>query len=143
MKYEYLLRTWGDFYNDEFVDVHGKLSGYHYFDTEEERQTYIDGLEDVRKCLGTKVQLAMDLSEGFHCKIIVTLHRVTKYEGKLYHTTKELGPNYPYHIAMHHLEWTRAIGVRDYPLGETFDYSNVESYEVVQGWITGAFTIEN
>ncbi len=32
-KYEYLLQTWGGFYNDEHVAIHGKEPGYLWFDT--------------------------------------------------------------------------------------------------------------
>ena len=66
------------------------------------------------------------------------MHRVIKYEGKEYYSKYELSPNYPYDAAKYHLENKWYPGFNDYPLGEDFDYENVET---VQEWITGAFDI--
>lgn len=47
MKYEYLLHTWGGFYNKEHQDKHGEVKGYHYFDTEQERSDYLAKLRKI------------------------------------------------------------------------------------------------
>ena len=141
MKYEYLLHTWGGFYNDKYKKIHNKSDGYIYFDTKEERQTYIDELKTIEKELNATM-LVMGLSEGFHCRTVTTLHRVIRYEGKNYYSKREMSPNYPYDVAMYHMEWKWQPGFNDYPLGEDFNYEDEDSYEVLQEWVTGAFTMD-
>ena len=137
MKYEYLLHTWGGFYTKYYQEKHGEVSGYHYFDSKEERDEYLEKLKKIEIELSA-FHLATILSEGYNTREVTTLHRVIKYEGKEYYSKYELSPNYPYDAAKYHLEKKWHPGFNDYPLGEDFDYENVET---VQEWITGAFDI--
>ncbi len=141
MKYEYLLDTWGGFYNKEHQEKHGEKSGYHYFDTEAERSEYLEKLKAIEGKLNAIV-LVTTLSEGYNTRTVTTLHRVIKWKGKEYYSCYELSPNYPYDAATYHLENKWYTGFNDYPLGEDFDYENNE-IEVVQEWITGSFDITN
>lgn len=137
MKYEYLLHTWGGFYNKEHQ--HSEKSGYHYFDTEKERADYLKKLKALEEKLNARL-LATTLSEGYNTRTITILHRVVKWEGKEYYSNYEMSPNYPYDVAKYHLENKWYPGFNDYPLGEDFDYDNNE-VETIQEWITGAFDI--
>ena len=137
MKYEYLLHTWGGFYNKYYQEKHGEVPGYHYFDSKEERDEYLENLKKIEIELSA-FHLATILCEGYNTREVTTLHRVIKYEGKEYYSKYELSPNYPYDAAKYHLENKWYPGFNDYPLGEDFDYENVET---VQEWITGAFDI--
>ena len=137
MKYEYLLHTWGGFYNKYYQEEHGEVLGYHYFDSKEERDEYLEKLKKIEIELSA-FHLVTILSEGYNTREVTTLHRVIKYEGKEYYSKYELSPNYPYDAAKYHLENKWYPGFNDYPLGEDFDYENVET---VQEWITGAFDI--
>ena len=141
MKYEYLLHTWGGFYNEEHQEKHGELEGYHYFYTEKERDNYITKLRKIEKDLNAK-HLAIEKSEGYNTRTITTLHRVSKYKGKEYYTKNNLPPNYSYSAARYTMKNKWYPGFNDYPLGENFDYDN-EDFEIVQEWITGAFDISD
>jgi len=121
MKYEYLLHTWGWFYNKEYKDKHGENSGYHYFDTEEERIEYLKKLKSIEKKLNAR-HLVITLSEGYNTRTVTTLHRVIKWEEKEYYSNYKISPNYPYDAAKYHLENKWYTGFNDYPLGEDFDY---------------------
>mgnify|MGYP003453093985 CR=1 FL=1 len=48
MKYEYLLHTWGGFYNKYYQEEHGEVPGYHYFDSKEERDEYFQNFQRPR-----------------------------------------------------------------------------------------------
>jgi hypothetical protein len=137
MKYEYLLHTWGGFYNKEHQ--HSEESGYHYFDTEKERDDYLKKLKALEEKLNAR-HLVATLSEGYNTRTKTILHRVVKWDGKEYYSNYEMSPNYPYDVAKYHLENKWYLGFNDYPIGEDFDYDNNE-VETIQEWITGAFDI--
>lgn len=135
--YKYHLSTWGGFYNEEYKKVHNKEKGDYLFDTYEEREAYIQELKTIEKDLNTKY-LAISRTEGFNCHIRTVLHRVCELNGTLYHTTCDMGINYPYDAAQFHMQWKWYPGFNDYPFGESYDY-NSEEYTIVQEWIEGAF----
>lgn len=139
MKYEYLLHTWGGFYNKKFKNKHGEVEGYHYFNTKQERCDYLAKLRKIEKDLNA-IYLVVEESEGYNTRTVPILHRVVKWENKKYYSKYELSPNYPYNVAKYHLENKWYPGFNDYPLGEDFDYEN-NKVEIVQEWITGAFDI--
>lgn len=139
MKYEYLLHTWGGFYNKEYD--HGETEGFHYFDTKELRDDYLKRLRRIEKELNAKYLMTRE-SEGYHVRAITTLHRVTKWEGKSYYSKHEMSPSCSFWVAKYHLENKWYPGWNDYPLGEDFDYGKNE-VEIIQEWITGAFDITN
>lgn len=139
IKYEYLLHTWGGFYNEEYQLIHKEVEGYHYFNSKLERKSYINKLRAIEDELKAH-SLVMTKSEGYNTRVSTILHRVIKWEDKEYYSKYELSPNYSYEIAKYHLENKWYPGFNDYPLGENFDYENVET---VQEWITGAFDISD
>ena len=138
-KYEYSLKTWGGFFNKEFSDIHREKPGNYYFDTKEERDLYYNKLDSISIKLDAKM-LASDIAEGFCLRDIPTLHRVTIYKGKEYHTKDVLFPGYDYESAKHRINYSWYPGCNDYPLGEGFDY-NSNDYRVKQQWISGSFSV--
>lgn len=136
LSYQYHLHTWGGFYNEQYQAVHKRSPGEFLFDTESDRQVYVDELQRLEVELNARV-LMTDLSEGYCCGIRTVLHRVIEWEGKRYYSEKDLGVNYPFSAARYHMAWKWYLGHNDYPLGEDFDY---ETYppKIIQEWITGA-----
>ena len=139
MKYEYLLHTWGGFYNEEHKKIHKQEEGYHYFDTKEDRESYIKSLRCIEDKLNAR-HLMADLDEGYHTRTEVVAHRITRYKGKDYHTTRVFPPCYPFSSAEYFMENKWYLGFNDYPLGMDFDYSDSEVI-VVSEWIEGAFSV--
>lgn len=140
LKYQYHLKTWGGFYNEQYKKVHGKEPGDYVFDTKEERKDYIKTLEEIEKALSAR-SLAIDTSEGYNCNVRTVIHRVIRYKDKDYYSSNDLGPNFSYDTAVYITENKWYPGFNDYPLGEDFDYDLVE---IISEWVTGAFkTIEN
>ena len=137
-KYEYLLITWGGFYNERFKSTHKLEEGYYYFDSLDERTKCISKLIDLESELNAR-HLMISLHEGFNVRVITTLHRIISYKNKQYYSSYELSPCYPYSVAKYHLENKWYPGFNDYPLGEEFDYSKVK---IVSQWITGNFEID-
>lgn len=136
LKYEYHLKTWGGFYNNEYYKIHGLKGGDFWFDTLEARQEYIDKLKLIEIDLHA-VRLMIKLTEGYCCRIRTKLHRVIQFDGKQYYSKYDIGVNYPFNAAQYHLQYKWYPGFNDYPLGENFDYNNVE---IIKEWITGAFS---
>jgi len=141
MKYEYLLRTWGGFYNKENGFSEKYKPGLHYFDTEGARKAYVAELK-FRNLAKGDLGLVCDLSEGFNCRTHTILHRAISYEGNRYYDTNDLGPNFNYSGAQYIMNYKWTLGCNHYPLGEDFDYENDKDIVIIQQWITGAFDIE-
>jgi len=138
-KYEYMLNTWGGFYNKEYQKIHGKKCGLHYFDTENDRDNYLDKLKLIEVNYNAK-HLMFTVAEGFHTRTNVVAHRVCRHDGKFYHTKHEFWPCYSYSSALYHMEYKWYLGFNDYPLGEDFDYDK-NQIEIIQEWISGAFSL--
>lgn len=135
-KYEYHLRTWGGFYNEQYLNIHQKSEGDFWFDTNEERQQYVNELKTLKKELNAN-SLMLVFTEGYCCRIETILHRVVEWKGKRYYSFYNMGINYPISVAKYHLEYKWYCGFNDYPLGEDFDYKTNE-LKIIQEWITGA-----
>lgn len=137
MKYKYHLLTWGGFYNT--YHKHDFKAGDYLFNTLEEREAYIKLLEKTSKDLNAQV-LMTSLSEGYTCNVRTVCHRVSEYKGQEYYTTWDLGINYSFNTAKFIMEDKWYPGFNDYPLGEDFDYEDLE-FKVLSEWITGAMNI--
>ena len=137
LKYEYHLLTWGGFYSEEYSKIHNKPEGDFWFDTPEERQKFLDELREVEKDLNAR-RLAVQLTEGYCCRIRTVLHRVVEWDGERYYSQYDMGINYPFSAAKYHMEEKWRPGFNDYPLGEDFDYYK-NNVTIIQEWITGAF----
>ena len=143
--YEYGVQTWGGFYNFHNFKVHGQMSGYTYFNSNKDRESYIDNLQkiaDELKETGVKdAIIAMNKFEGYDCRTLTVMHRVCRFRGDERYDTEEAHPHYDYDVAKYHMKWKWYPGFNSYPFGEDFDYDQ-EGFEIVQEWITGAFIQE-
>ena len=135
-KFEYYVKTWGGFYNEEHKQIHGLSEGDYWFDTKIEADKFIEDRKKIEKELGANY-LACELHSGYTTRIKTELHRVIEYEGKEYYTSYDIGYNYPMKAALYHMEYKWYPGFNDYPLGEDFNYSKVK---IKQEWVTGAYT---
>jgi hypothetical protein len=138
IKYEYLLHTWGGFYNDQFQKLHKHNPGYYFFDTKEEREDYLGRLKEVEHRLGAR-RLMYSTYEGHHLRGgEIVAHRICRYKGKTSHTTREFPPGYLYDDIVDFMRHRWYPGFNDYPFGDDFDYCKNE-VTVVQEWVTGSF----
>ena len=139
MKYEYLLHTWGGFYNENNKIIHKKEAGYFWFYSKEERSEYINELKSFKEQLDEFAGLMLEVDEGYHLRTMVTLHRVIKYKDVEYYSNRDMYYGCSYKSAIYKLENSWYPGFNDYPLGEDFVY--YDDVETVQEWITGAFSL--
>ena len=135
LKYEYMLYTWGGFYNKEYKKIHKEEPGYKWFNYLKEREDYFSKLQNIEKSLKAEY-LVRVVAEGYTTRIPTIVHRVIRYENKEYYTTQEYWPSYDLSAAEYGLEYKFYPGFNDYPLGEDFDYNKIE---IIQEWTTGAF----
>lgn len=97
-KYEYLLHTWGGFYNDEHQVKHGKEEGYFFFDTMAELQDYLKDLRKIEDDLNAN-HLAIVINEGTHVRYKTTAKMVFRYKGNEYPYEYDFGYAYSKHTA--------------------------------------------
>lgn len=135
-KYEYMVNTWGGFYNDQHKNKHHQEPGYRWFETKEERHLYITSLETISEQLNAKM-LMYTFEEGYHTRIKTVLHRVIYYKGKEYYSENDLGFGFPMDGAEYIMEWKWTPGGNDCVAFEGED----EKYETIAEWITGAKVI--
>jgi len=102
-KYEYLLHTWGGFYNDEHKAKHGLEPGYFWFDTAEERKRFLDELREVEKKYNARC-LASSFEEGKHVRYRTIARMKLIYKGKKYLYEDDFGFGYPVDAA--EFQWT-------------------------------------
>ncbi len=94
-KYEYMIHTWGSFYNEEFFEIHRKEEGYHFFDTSEDRQKYIDELRKINRQIeeGTgnseSLLIVSKDGQGLRYKTIAKMN--FNYKGKSYPYEHDFG----------------------------------------------------
>lgn len=98
-KYEYLLHTWGGFYNDEHKVIHQKEAGYFFFDTNEEREKYIKELQDISEIMDAQV-LMIDRKEGIGVRYKTVAHLILKYKGEKFELEYDFGYAYPSDAAL-------------------------------------------
>ena len=137
VKYEYVLYTWGGFYNPEYQEKHKEKEGCHFFDSKGEREEYLGSLIKIENELNAR-SLAFIKEEGYHLRHGVTAHRVTEFNGTKYYSCRHFPPGYDYCSAVSNIENKWFVGFNDYPMGDHIDYENAK-YRVVQEWITGSF----
>ena len=93
-KYEYMLHTWGGFYNDEFQKKHGHKPGYFWYETAKARDDYFALLQELEKELDAR-SLAFILEEGENTRIKTIAKMVFVFNGKEYPHEEYFG--YAYH----------------------------------------------
>lgn len=94
MKYEYMLHTWGGFYNEEHQIKHGYEEGYFWFDTADARERYIQELKEVEQKFNAR-HLAYTVEEGVHTRIKTIAKMIFVYDGKEYPYEYDFGFAYP------------------------------------------------
>ncbi len=92
-KYEYLLKTWGGFYNEEFQKIHGKEEGSFFFNTKKERKAYIDELKQIEKNLNARVLMITE-EEGKSVRYSTIAKMKMIYNGKTYDYEEDFGNAY-------------------------------------------------
>lgn len=92
-KYEYMLHTWGGFYNDEHKEKHGFKEGYFWFNSNEARQKYIDILKVVESEHNARF-LITDLKDGFNLHSRTIAKMILVYNGKEYPFEYDFGYAY-------------------------------------------------
>ena len=102
-KYEYLLHTWGGFYNEEHKAKHGLEPGYFWFSTTDERQKFLDNLKEVEKKYDAHY-LASSFEEGKHVRYRTIARMKLVYNGKEYPYEYDFGFGYPVESAHYMLE---------------------------------------
>jgi hypothetical protein len=101
-KYEFLLHTWGGFYNEEYKAKHGLEPGYFWFDTKEERESYLKNLKDIEEKLSAKY-LATSFYEGKNTRYRTIVKMKFIYNGKAYPYEYDFG--YGYDTESAHYMW--------------------------------------
>ena len=142
LKFEYYLKIWGGFFNDNWKAIHKREEGEFWFDTRDERDQFVRELRVIELTLGKEYRgaLAMTTSEGLFSRVPVKCHRVCEYMGKQYYSEYTLSPNTLFSEASYWIEHKWYPGFNDYPLGEEFKhYGNVT---ILVEWVTGAFDID-
>lgn len=94
MKYEYMLHTWGGFYNKEHQEKHGYKEGYFWFDTKEAREAYISELKVAEEKMNVRM-LAISTEEGKYVRYRTIAKMVFVYQGKEYPYKCDFGFAYP------------------------------------------------
>jgi hypothetical protein len=141
-KYQYHVKTWGGFYNEEYRVIHGLEDGDFLFDTREARHAFITHRKEIEKRLGAK-SLILRRTEGYHCDIRTVCHRICEWEGVEYYSTYDLGVNYSKYDAEYWMKYKWYPSFNDYPLGEDFEHYDSKHFKVKAEWITGAFHSEH
>jgi hypothetical protein len=93
-KHEYMLHTWGGFYNKEHADKHGLSGGYFWFDTESEREEYLDYLRRKEVELSAHA-LAFDMSDGTNVRARTVASLTLEYYNTVYQIQYDFGYAYP------------------------------------------------
>lgn len=91
-RYEYMLHTWGGFYNEQYRHPH--KPGYFFFDTMEELRNYLSDLEKVEKQLNARM-LAYTIEEGTHVRYRTIAKMNLVYKGTEYPFEYDFGYGYP------------------------------------------------
>jgi len=102
-KYEYMLHTWGGFYNEEFKKIHKKTEGYFFFDTKDELDEYLAELVSLEHKLNAS-RLMWDYTEGQHVRYKTIAKMKFVYDGKEYEHLEDFGFAYPVESAKYMFE---------------------------------------
>ena len=147
-KYLYGIYTWGGFYNPWNVEIHGYRPSQEpkFFDTEVERQDYIDALEggvyDCREKGHTDPVLCKKLWEGYDAEKLPTIHRIVEYKGKRYYSEDKWSWPTDYSTLVYYKENKWYPGFNDRTVEEnTNEDVNYDEVVIIQEWITGSFIL--
>lgn len=90
MSGEYLLQTWGGFYNEEHRVKHGEKPGFFWFDTWQERAAEVARLREIEKRLKAVVLMVVNHDGEFSQKKLIA-KMVFVYDGKRYPFAYDFG----------------------------------------------------
>jgi len=93
MKYEYCLKTWGGFYNEQHQKKHGHKEGYFWFDTAEARENYIKLLQTIENDLHA-YGLGVAKTEGTETRFKTVAKMIFVFKGKEYPYETDFGYGY-------------------------------------------------
>lgn len=96
--YEYMLHTWGGFYNEEHQKIHGKESGYFFFNTKKDREDYLKSLKKISEDLDATV-LMCTKEEGYNVRFKTIAVIKLEHDGKHYSFKYDFGYAYPVNAA--------------------------------------------
>ena len=113
VKNEFMVQTWGGFYNDNHKKKHGYEPGYKWFDHRWQRDEYIQMLKDTSDRLNAK-ELAVSTEDGYHTRVETVLHRLCSYNNQIYKSEYSMGYGYPLDSAKYHMEYKWYPGCNDY-----------------------------
>lgn len=134
MKYEYMLHTWGGFYNEKYQKVHNERSGYKWFNSNEERQQEIGRLRTIEDSMGAH-SLVVSVEEGHHTRLMTILSAIVEYKGQTLYMEHSAGYGYPVSAAEYMLEWkwphNHYIGDTDTTWEDEVDAGNAK---IVESW---------
>lgn len=88
--YEYMVQTWGGFYNDEHKAVHKLEPGYYWFSTEEARADFINERTRISVELNAHVFVTV-LYEGRHTRMRTVARMDLVLDGKTYPLAYDFG----------------------------------------------------
>jgi len=94
MKHEFMVNTWGGFYNEEYQKIHGLLPGYYWFDTLEERETFKRSRKAIEAEHNARV-LCFSEVDGPECRLRTIAHMDFIYKGIRYSYSYDFGYGYP------------------------------------------------
>ena len=92
-KYEYLLHTWGGFYNEEYITVHKEKPGYFFFDTKEELNSYLKKLQYIERVMKA-TRLMYVIEEGYKVRYKTIAKMDFIYKNKIYKHKEDFGYAY-------------------------------------------------
>lgn len=92
-KYEYAIKTWGGFYNDENKAKHGLSEGSFWFDNEPERNRFLSNLKSIEAEYNAKY-LAYALFEGHGTRLETIAMMTLVYQGVEYPFSYDFGFGY-------------------------------------------------
>jgi len=99
-KYEYVIHTWGGFFNPEHAAKHGLSGGYYWFDTAEDRVAYLFRLRALEVELSAR-ELAYALYEGTDTRLRTVARLNLQYDSKVYEIEYDFGYAYPHESAVY------------------------------------------
>ena len=144
-EYTYYLYTWGGFYNDKYIELHGYFEkGAFFFDTKEERDSYIKELKNAEEKYNAKY-LIFQIAEGYNLSVesMPCIHRVVEYKGVKYYSYYQL--HWPMEItnAAYIKQYKWYPGFNDETVEEILQEEvNYEEVEIIEEWYTGKFKDE-
>lgn len=92
-RYEYLIHTWGGFYNQQHVEKHGLKPGFFWFKSADARKLFLDNLQKIERELNA-THLAFSLAEGEGTRQRTVAKMTLEYNGVRVNHEENFGYGY-------------------------------------------------